>query len=93
MDKLKKLSIELPKFNFELSKLSLFSSESKESKERKKSNNNLLPISSLTISEPTDFKHNISVKYDELSHKFIGLPEDWRLLLEKNNIKLKSIIF
>lgn len=41
----------------------------------------------LKISEPTNFKHNIQVKHDKERNEFIGLPNEWRVLLEKNNIK------
>ena len=41
----------------------------------------------LRISEPQDFKHNIKVSYDKEKNDFIGLPEDWRKLLDENKIK------
>jgi hypothetical protein len=41
----------------------------------------------LKIGEPTDFKHNIQVKHDKERNEYIGLPAEWRALLESNNIK------
>jgi hypothetical protein len=41
----------------------------------------------ITIGTPTDFKHNISVVFDKEKNDFIGLPEEWRTLLEENKIK------
>lgn len=41
----------------------------------------------LKIGTPTNFKHNIQVKHDKEKNEFIGLPNEWRTLLEKNNIK------
>jgi hypothetical protein len=43
--------------------------------------------SDLKIGTPTNFKHNIQVKHDKERNEFIGLPSEWRLLLENNNIK------
>lgn len=42
--------------------------------------------SELKIGTPTDFKHNIQVKHDKERGEFIGLPTEWRALLERNNI-------
>ncbi len=42
---------------------------------------------SIQIGEPTDFKHNIKVRFDKEKNDFVGLPDEWRNLLEKNNIK------
>lgn len=44
----------------------------------------------IKIGTPTNFKHNIQVKHDKERNQFIGLPDEWRHLLEKNNIKLIS---
>jgi hypothetical protein len=44
----------------------------------------------LKIGEPTNFKHNIQVKHDKERNQFIGLPDEWRSLLENNNIKFES---
>ncbi len=41
----------------------------------------------LKIGTPTNFKHNIQVKYDKERNEYVGLPNEWRALLEKNNIK------
>jgi hypothetical protein len=41
----------------------------------------------LKIGTPTNFKHNIKVQHDKERNEFIGLPNEWRTLLEKNNIK------
>lgn len=41
----------------------------------------------MRIGTPTNFKHNIQVKHDKEKNEFIGLPSEWRSLLEKNNIK------
>ncbi len=41
----------------------------------------------MRIGTPTNFKHNIQVKHDKERNEFIGLPSEWRSLLEKNNIK------
>jgi hypothetical protein len=46
--------------------------------------------SDLKIGQPTDFKHNVNVKYDKNKNEFIGLPEEWRSLLEKNDIKYEA---
>lgn len=43
--------------------------------------------SDLKIGTPTNFKHNIQVKHDKEKNEFIGLPNEWRSLLERNNIK------
>ena len=43
--------------------------------------------SDLKIGPPTGFNHNINVKHDKTKNEFIGLPSEWRSLLEKNNIK------
>ena len=43
--------------------------------------------SDLKIGEPTNFQHNINVKHDKTRNEFIGLPDEWRSLLETNNIK------
>jgi hypothetical protein len=43
--------------------------------------------SNIVIGQPTDFKHNIQVKFDKEKNDFVGLPQEWRSLLEKNNIK------
>ena len=40
----------------------------------------------VVIGQPTDFKHEVSVAFDKEKNDFIGLPDDWRQLLEKNNI-------
>ena len=84
MDKLKKISIELPKFNL--------IKDLRESRAKRNSNKSSSSVSSLTISEPTDFKHNISVKYDEVNNKFTGLPDQWQALLKENDIKLNFLI-
>jgi hypothetical protein len=70
MEKLRKLSMELPKLN-------VFKKDSREVR----SNNNL------SISGPSDFRHNFSVKFDEYSKQLVGMPEDWNLMLKKNDIK------
>ena len=44
----------------------------------------------LKIGTPTNFKHNIQVKHDKEKNEFIGLPNEWRTLLEKNNIKFED---
>lgn len=41
----------------------------------------------LKIGTPTNFKHNIHIKHDKERNEFIGLPNEWRTLLEKNDIK------
>lgn len=41
----------------------------------------------MKISTPTNFKHEIQVIYDKERDEYIGLPLEWRALLEKNNIK------
>ena len=41
----------------------------------------------MKISTPTNFKHEIQVIYDKERDQYIGLPLEWRALLEKNNIK------
>lgn len=43
--------------------------------------------SDIKIGTPTNFKHNIQVKHDKERNQFIGLPDEWRSLLERNNIK------
>lgn len=49
--------------------------------------------SDIKIGTPTNFKHNIQVKHDKEKNQFIGLPDEWRYLLEKNNIKYKFFLF
>lgn len=44
----------------------------------------------LKIGTPTNFKHNIQVKHDKEKNEFIGLPNEWRTLLEKNDIKFEA---
>ena len=41
----------------------------------------------IKIGTPTNFKHNIQVIHDKDRNEFIGLPDDWKILLEKNNLK------
>lgn len=41
----------------------------------------------MKIGTPTNFQHNINVKHDKERNQFIGLPCEWRALLETNNIK------
>jgi hypothetical protein len=41
----------------------------------------------LKIGTPTNFKHNIQVKHDKEKNEYTGLPVEWQMLLEKNNIK------
>ena len=41
----------------------------------------------MKIGTPTNFQHNINVKHDKERNEFIGLPTEWRVLLETNNIK------
>lgn len=41
----------------------------------------------LRIGTPTNFQHHIQVKHDKKKNEFIGLPSEWKNLLEKNNIK------
>jgi hypothetical protein len=43
--------------------------------------------SDMKIGTPTNFQHNINVKHDKERNEFIGLPNEWRVLLESNNIK------
>lgn len=54
-------------------------------KENKESANN----NDLKIGVPTNFQHNIQVKHDKERNEFIGLPKEWRVLLESNNIKFE----
>ena len=44
----------------------------------------------IKIGTPTNFKHNIQVKHDKERNEFIGLPSDWRVLLESNNIRFEA---
>lgn len=43
--------------------------------------------SEMKISQPTNFKHEIQVIYDKENKEYIGLPEEWRQLLDDNNIQ------
>ena len=82
MEKIKRLGSEMPLFQ-------LF----KKDKENAAYNNSGGAIAGnhgandLKIGQPTDFKHNINVTHDKAKNEFIGLPNEWRSLLEKNNIK------
>jgi hypothetical protein len=49
------------------------------------SNNN--SSNDLKIGTPTNFKHNIQVRYDKEKNTFTGMPDEWKDLLEKNNIR------
>ena len=51
------------------------------------SNNLHSSKNNLEIGAPTNFKHEINVRYDESSNQFIGLPEEWKNMLERNDIK------
>ncbi|CAF1003024.1 unnamed protein product [Brachionus calyciflorus] len=44
----------------------------------------------MKIGMPTNFQHNINVKHDKERNQFIGLPNEWRVLLETNNIKFEA---
>ncbi|RNA40272.1 serine threonine- kinase PAK 1-like isoform X2 [Brachionus plicatilis] len=44
----------------------------------------------MKIGTPTNFQHNINVKHDKERNQFIGLPTEWRSLLETNNIKFEA---
>lgn len=44
----------------------------------------------LKIGTPTNFKHNIQVKHDKEKNEFIGLPDEWQILLKKNNINYEA---
>lgn len=43
----------------------------------------------LKIGTPTNFQHNINVKHDKEKNQFIGLPDEWRSLLERNDIRFE----
>jgi hypothetical protein len=58
-------------------------------KENKEGANN----NDLKIGVPTNFQHNIQVKHDKERNEFIGLPKEWRVLLESNNIKFDFFIY
>ena len=60
--------------------------KSKENKDFSPNGNNS-SNGDMRIGTPTNFKHNIQVKHDKEKNEFIGLPSEWRSLLEKNNIK------
>jgi hypothetical protein len=59
--------------------------KSKENKDYSSNGNN--SNGDMRIGTPTNFKHNVQVKHDKERNEFIGLPSEWRSLLEKNNIK------
>ena len=44
----------------------------------------------IKIGTPSNFKHNIQVKHDKERNEFIGLPSEWRVLLESNNIRFEA---
>ena len=64
-----------------------FQKSHKEQKEHKDSYSNYSLNQELKIGEPTNFKHNIQVKHDKERNQFIGLPQEWRALLDKNGIR------
>ena len=42
------------------------------------------------IGTPTNFKHNVQVKHDKERNEFVGLPSEWRILLDSNKICFDS---
>lgn len=40
----------------------------------------------VNISRPTSFQHVVKVTFDKESNEFIGIPEEWRDFLVKNNM-------
>ncbi len=53
-------------------------SEKKESKTKS---------STLNISSPLRIKHELHINFDKECNEFIGLPNEWKHLLEQNNIE------
>ena len=85
MEKIKRLGSEMPLF--QIFKRDKENNTAYNSSHSGVDGNHSSSGSDLKIGPPTGFKHNINVKHDKTKNEFIGLPNEWRSLLEKNNIK------